>query len=144
MYCYEQKICILQCPKSKDIQYNLQECISFLPSAHSGCRVLSCPGFLWHFEILWIHWVNGAGVRPCYHSTDNIFNRLCSYLIKTLALDFAAWILFIIGFLSLFSRILWYFDILRTHWLTGVWDPPFLSLYSPQYVIDHIWNSHCP
>ena len=43
--------------------------------------------------------------------------------------------------LCLFPRILWHFEILWIHWLTGVWGPPLLPPYCPQYVVDsiHIW-----
>ena len=73
----------------------------------------------------------------------------CLYFTQSLALV-GAWTLWIMGSLCSFCRILWYFEILRIHWLTGVWGlsltQPLLPLYSPQYEmnLDHISDSHYP
>ena len=83
----------------------------FLPSAHWGCRILSCPAL---------------SLRPSAHPVlvttlqSTIFNGPCSYLVQPLTLV-ETWILSIMGFLCSFCRIQWHFEI-WIHWLTCFMD----------------------
>ena len=87
---------------------------TFLPSAHSGHRVLSCPAPSVR-----------PSVRPAIGTTlqPTIFNGFCSYLVQPLTLV-GPWTLLIMGSLCWFSRILWDFEILGKYWRIGIWGCP--------------------
>ena len=126
-----------QCTWSK-LQCNLAILRQFLPLAHSGHRVLSCPAPSVHLSL-----------RPSRITTlrPTIFNGSCSYLIQPLSF-LGAWALLFMGFLCLFSRIQWHFEILWIHWLTYFLDEAghgFQSSGRYFYAFHgtHTWQMRC-
>ena len=112
------------------------QCIGckYLPLAHLGRRVLSCPALSVH-----------PSVHPALVTTlqPTIFHGSCSYLAQPLTLVWALTLL-IMRFLCLFSRIQLHFEILWIHWLAS-WSRPAedSSLLYLIFVHFHITVNRC-